>query len=210
MTSKEDFEQATKLCNSITGTSVDTLKKYAHLVNDMEELRDAAEALAKHLDDAIVKSSPCKYNVSTVENSIDGFRHYKFKKFSGLCGHNLSPILQTQVDEALRAEKGMLAIRMLIPILDFFNQWSGTLDDSYGEGGMFVADWNKRLEKAISLIIPDKLNNEDHAVIEEIMTSMENLEDYGWEGEVDESGGILQEILDGNYARIVFKRARQY
>lgn len=85
MVSREDFEQATKLClcNSIAGTSVDTLsslKKYAHLVDVMKELRDAADALAEHLDDAIVKASPCKYNVSTVENRIDGFRHLQIQE----------------------------------------------------------------------------------------------------------------------------------
>lgn len=51
---------------------------------------------------------------------------------------------------ALRAEEGMLAIQMLIPIIDFFNEWSGRLDDSYGEGGMFVSDWGEKLDEAIS------------------------------------------------------------
>lgn len=100
------------------------------------------------------------------------------------------------MDEALRAEDGILAIRMLIPILDFFNEWSGTLDDSYGEGGMFVMDWNERLEEAISFL-PDKVDDEDHAVFEEIMESMEQLDAYGWGGDVEESVRALQEILDG-------------
>ncbi len=209
MASREDFEQAIKLCSSITGTSVDTLKKCAHLVDVMKELRDAADALAEHLDDAIVKATPCKYDVSTVEKSINGFRHYKFKKFSGLCGHNLGPILEKQVDEALRAEEGMLAIRMLIPIIDFFNEWSGTLDDSYGEGGMFVMGWKRRLEEAISLL-PDRVDDEDYAVIEEIIESMEGLDAYGWGDDVEESVAALQEILDSTYDQKGCKRAKRY
>ena len=207
MVSRGEITQALKLCNIITDTPVDTLKKCANL-NEMSALRDAAEALAEHLDDAIVKSSPCKYNVTTVESSIDSFRHYKFKKFSGLCGHNLGPILATQVGEAIRAEDGMLAIRMLIPILDFFNEWAGTLDDSYGEGGMFVCDWNDQLEKAISLL-PDKLDGEDHAVIEEIMESMEQLDAYGWDSDVEDSRTQLQKILDSTQKKGC-KRTRKY
>jgi hypothetical protein len=30
----------------------------------------------------------------------------KFKKFSGLCDHNLSPILDNQVEEAIRSADG--------------------------------------------------------------------------------------------------------
>jgi hypothetical protein len=205
--SRDEITQALKLCNIITDTPVDTLKKYADL-DEMSALRDAAEALAEHLDDAIVKSSPCKYNVASVESSIDSFRHYKFKKFSGLCGHNLGPILTTQVGEAIRAEDGMLAIRMLIPILDFFNEWSGRLDDSYGEGSMFVYDWNVELKEAISLL-PDKLDDKNHAVIEEIMESMEALDDYGWGCNVADSRIELQKILDGTHKKGC-KRTRQY
>lgn len=194
MTSKS-IKQAIKLCNDIAGVSIDKLIKCTD-VQEMEELRDAAESLAEYLDDAIVKSSPCKYSVTTVEDSIDRFRHYKFKKFSGLCDHNLCPILNGQVGEAIRAEDGMLAIRMLIPILDFFNEWSGSLDDSYGEGGVFVLEWNGQLEKAISLL-PDELDNKDHEAIEEIMESMEKLDNYGWGDNVQESATKLQEVLDG-------------
>ena len=208
MTSKS-ISQAIKLCNNIAGISIDDLKKSSADVQEMTALRDAAQALAEHLDNAIVKSSPCKYDVTTVEDSIDDFRHYKFKKFSGLCGHNLGPILKNQVGEAIRAEDGMLAIQMLIPILDFFNEWSGRLDDSYGEGGMFVCEWNEQLEKAISLL-PAKLDDDDHAVIEEIMQSMEKLDDYGWGDDVGETGMQLQEILDGTDTARSFKRARQY
>jgi hypothetical protein len=128
---------------------------------------------------------------------------------SFLCGHNLGPILKNQVGEAIRAEDSMLAIQMLIPILDFFNEWSGRLDDSYGEGGMFVCEWNEQLEKAISLL-PAKLDDDDHAVIEEIMQSMEKLDDYGWGEDVGETGEQLQEILDGTDTARMFKRARQY
>eukprot|EP00956_Cyclotella_meneghiniana_P005358 scaffold6759_cov52-Cyclotella_meneghiniana.AAC.5 len=130
MTSKS-IKQAIKLCNAIAGVSIDKLKKCS-TVQEMEELRDAAESLVDHIDDAIVKSSPCKYNVITVEESIDGFRHYKFKKFSGLCNYRLAPILENQVSEAIRAEDGMLAIRMLIPILDFFNEWSDRVPRKQG------------------------------------------------------------------------------
>ena len=107
----------------------------------------------------------------------------------------MGPILETQVGEAIRAEDGMLAIQMLIPILDFFNEWSGALDDSYGEGGMFVFAWNAQLEKAISLL-PDELDDEDHAVIENIMESMEELDAYGWGSDVEDSQMKLQKILD--------------
>jgi hypothetical protein len=81
MTSKS-ISQAIKLCNNIAGISIDDLKKSSADVQEMTALRDAAQALAEHLDDAIVKCSPCKYDVETVEDSIDDFRHYKFKKFS--------------------------------------------------------------------------------------------------------------------------------
>jgi len=194
MTSKS-IKQAIKLCNAIAGVSIDKLKKCS-TVQEMEELRDAAESLVDHIDDAIVKSSPCKYNVITVEESIDGFRHYKFKKFSGLCNYRLAPILENQVSEAIRAEDGMLAIRMLIPILDFFNEWSDRLDDSCGEAGVFINEWDSQLDKAISLL-PDKVDNKDHEYIEEIMESMEKLDAYGWGGYVKESATKLQEILDG-------------
>jgi hypothetical protein len=132
--SSKDIKQALKLCNSIANKSIHDLQQCSN-VQEMTELRDAAQSLANHLNDTIVQLSPCKYDVTTVVTSIDSFRHYKFKKFSGLCGHNLAPILENQVGAALRAEEGMLAIQMLIPIIDFFNEWSGRLDDSYGEGG---------------------------------------------------------------------------
>eukprot|EP00986_Skeletonema_menzelii_P012123 scaffold6469_cov111-Skeletonema_menzelii.AAC.2 len=51
MTSKDEIKQALKLCNKILDTSVDTLKKCTDLINEMTALRDAAEALAEHLDD---------------------------------------------------------------------------------------------------------------------------------------------------------------
>ena len=54
MTSKDEIKQALKLCNKILDTSVDmycTLKKRTDLINEMTALRDAAEALAEHLDD---------------------------------------------------------------------------------------------------------------------------------------------------------------
>eukprot|EP00986_Skeletonema_menzelii_P012124 scaffold6469_cov111-Skeletonema_menzelii.AAC.3 len=86
---------------------------------------------------------------------------------------------------------------MLIPILDFFNEWSGAIDDSYGEGGMFVCEWNAQLEKAISLLTDDdELDDEDHAVIENIMESMEELDAYGWGSDVEDSQMKLQKILD--------------
>ena len=105
----------------------------------MKDLRDTARLMTEHLDSTIVKKTPCKYNRNTVEASINAFSHYNFKKHTGLCDHNLSPILEEQVAEAIRAEKGDVAIDMLIPLIDFFNQHSD-LDDSYGSGSMFF--WN--------------------------------------------------------------------
>ena len=191
----KDIKQTLELCNIIAGTPVATLQKCANR-NEMAVLRDAAEA--------IVKSLPCKYDVTTVERSIDSFRRDKFKNFYELCGH-LSPILETQVGGAHRAEDGMLAIQMLIPILNFFNKWSGSFNDSYGEGEMFVCDWNDQLEKAISFL-PDKLDDEDHAVIKKIMKSMKKLDAYGWGSDVEDSKMKLQKITSTKGC----KRARQH
>mmetsp|Transcript_7635 Transcript_7635/g.17281 ORF Transcript_7635/g.17281 Transcript_7635/m.17281 type:complete len:192 (+) Transcript_7635:16-591(+) len=165
----KEITHALKLCKGINDTSIDALKRAN--VNEMKALRDAARLMADHLDSAIVKMTPCKYNATTVEKSIDGFRQYKFKKMSGLCNYNLSPIIETQVGEAIRAERGELAIEMLIPIIDFFNDWSD-LDDSYGEGGVFVNEWASQMEEAISLLQPNWQNDD---LIEEVLESIGNM-----------------------------------
>ena len=195
MTLSSDIKQAIELCNTIASKSLNELNKSSN-IQDLQELQDAAQSMTNHLDNVITKLSPCKYNVSTVISSIDRFRHYKFKKFSGLCGHNLSPILDDQVEEAIRsADGGMLALKMLIPIIDFFNEWAGSLDDSYGEGGQFVYAWGDKLGDAIDRM-PQKIDNEDDLdAIEEILESMKGLGDYGWDCEVKECIDNLEDIL---------------
>lgn len=72
----------------------------------------------------------------------------------------------------------MLALKMLIPIIDFFNEWAGSLDDSYVEGGKFVYAWGDKLGDAIDRM-PKKIDNEDDLdAIEEILESIKGLGDY--------------------------------
>ena len=81
---KKDMAQAIKICNNINAMSFDSLKRAN--TNDTKALRDTARSMADHHDSAIAKVNPCKYTYTTmaVEEIIDGFRHYKFKKCSGL------------------------------------------------------------------------------------------------------------------------------
>ena len=175
MATEKDISQAINLCKKIKNTSEDTLKTYN--VQEMKDLRDTARLMTEHLDNTIVKKTPCKYNRNTVEASINGFSHYNFKKHTGLCDHNLSPILEEQVAEAIRAEKGDVAIDMLIPLIDFFNQHSD-LDDSYGSGSMFVSSWSERLNDAVDLLTDDW---EDDDLVEEALESIDGISsDYGY------------------------------
>ena len=186
--------RALALCNNINDASEDALKKCG--VKEMKQLRDVACSMAKHLDNAIVKKTPCKYNRSTVESSIDSFSHYKFKKHSGLCDHRLSPILDEQVKEAIRAEEGDVAIDMLIPVIDFFIQHDD-LDDSYGSGSMFVSSWCDKLSEAVFLLKPGWEND---SIVEEALESIESLQSssssYGWDTPgLDEVRSKLQRFL---------------
>ena len=81
---KKDMAQAIKLFNNINAMSFDSLNRAN--AKDMKAPHDTARSMADHLDSAIAKVT-----------RIDGFRHYKFKKCSGLCTHNLGPILDEQV-----------------------------------------------------------------------------------------------------------------
>ena len=102
----------------------------------------------------------------------------------------------------------MLALKMLIPIIDFFNEWAGSLDDSYGEGGQFVYKWADKLGDAIDRM-PKKIDNEDDLdAIEEILESMEGLGDYGWDSELGECIDNLEDILSKNGRADNTKRAR--
>ena len=86
-------------------------------------------------------------------------------------------ILDEQVAEAIRAEKGDVAIDMLIPLIDFFNQHSD-LDDSYGSGSMFVSSWSERLNDAVDLLTDDW---EDDDLVEEALESIDGISsDYGY------------------------------
>ena len=179
MATEKDISQALVLCKKINYTSESALKTYN--VQEMKDLRDTARLMADHLDNIIVKKTPCKYNRNTVEASINGFSHYNFKKHTGLCDHNLSPILDEQVAEAIRAEKGDVAIDMLIPLIDFFNQYPH-LDDSSGSGSMFVSAWIKSLNDAIDVLEDDWNDDWEHDdLIEEVLESIENIPN-NWKG----------------------------
>ena len=73
MATEKDISQALVLCKKINYTSESALK--THNVQEMKDLRDTARLMADHLDNIIVKKTPCKYNRNTVEASINGFSH---------------------------------------------------------------------------------------------------------------------------------------
>jgi len=180
--------QQSAMCQTINKVDVSTLKLAD--VDVMKELRDAARTMADRLDDAIVKLTPCKYNRETVNDAIDNFRHYNFRKFHGLCDHNLVPILDQQVPEAIRAEQGEVALDMLVPLIDFFNMHEG-LDDSFGSGSEYVGHWTEKLQEAAELLHPDWSNDD---LIKEVLQSVQNIsEDYfGYGG----SGENLEKVCD--------------
>jgi len=197
MATEKDISQALVLCKKINYTSEKALKTYN--VQEMKDLRDAARLMADHLDNTIVKETPCKYNRDTVLQSIDGFSHYNFKKHTGLCDHNLSPILDEQVAEAIRAEKGDVAIDMLIPLIDVFNQYPH-LDDSSGSGSMFVSAWIKSLNDAVDVLEDDWNDDWKHDdLIEEVLESIDNISnDYGWDLEdLEDAKSILEGYHSG-------------
>lgn len=96
--------------------------------------------------------------------------------------------------EALRAEEPGTALEMLLPILDFFNQYQDSLDDSYSAGSMFVQEWGSCLDEAIQLL-PEDWN--DGALVQELLATMEQCQDYGddlSEG-MDPLRAIIEELV---------------
>lgn len=160
-------------------------------VDGLRQLKKTAEALTKKLDSVIVRATPCPFNRKTVETEIDGFAHYRFRKMSGLCNYNLSPILKSQVEEALRAGRADLAMEMLVPILGFFSEFVGNLDDSDGSGSEFASyDWAKCLEKTISQLPQGWAND---AIVRELLKTISECGDYA--DDLEESKTSLLDLL---------------
>lgn len=54
-------------------------------------------------------------------------------------------LMAGQVEMAMQAEEPALVLDMLIPMINFFNDFQFDLDDSKGAGAVFLQDWTVRI-----------------------------------------------------------------
>mmetsp|Transcript_24423 Transcript_24423/g.53252 ORF Transcript_24423/g.53252 Transcript_24423/m.53252 type:complete len:343 (-) Transcript_24423:372-1400(-) len=187
------ISQTTLLCESIMKKSITELKGANPIA--LVKLRDQSRQLFRVLDDVVVKVTPfTKYSRQTVKVVIDKFRQYKFQKMSALCDYNLVPILQRQVMEALRAERGDIALDMLAEILGFFLKYGNTLSDDFGSGKEFMDEWIKCALGALDTV-PDTWD--DTEVAEELLVAMGECMRYRTNGGFFDVQEQLEALVEG-------------
>lgn len=157
---------ATVACESVFKASAAQLK--AVPVSKLQALVTAANELGPKLQLALRKATPCPFGRQTVDAAIDRFAHYRFRQYTGLCNHNLSPLLDNQVKVALDGDRPTLALEMLAPILSFFNDFQGQLDDSGGFSGDFLNDWCDCAERALHMLNNDTVDKPCGAICAEL------------------------------------------
>ena len=104
-------------CKAVKETTDDVLKNVTP--EALQTLRQQAQLMVSILDLAILKAKPFHYSRASVEEAIDRFSHYRFRQMTGLCDHNLCPLLEKYVKKAVQADQPTIALDMLVPILGF-------------------------------------------------------------------------------------------
>ena len=101
---------------------------------------------------------------------------------SGLCNHDLEPVLVKHIGGALEAERPDLALQMLVPIL---------------KGGCFYSTWDEFLIKNLDLL--DLKNTRDWTEfqedLEDLRRGMDTCKEYCHQGKgLDQVEELLQQI----------------
>lgn len=140
----------------------------------LQELRDASDALTRKLDSVAVKATPSREGIHQILEGLAG------KKWSGmkqLCDECLLPLMAGQVEMAMQAEEPALVLDMLIPMINFFNDFQFDLDDSKGAGAVFLQDWTTILSDALDML-DSSGQEQDRSCLEELLQAVQGFQAF--------------------------------
>eukprot|EP00287_Rhodomonas_sp_CCMP768_P019246 CAMPEP_0202815512 /NCGR_PEP_ID=MMETSP1389-20130828/6279_1 /ASSEMBLY_ACC=CAM_ASM_000865 /TAXON_ID=302021 /ORGANISM="Rhodomonas sp., Strain CCMP768" /LENGTH=229 /DNA_ID=CAMNT_0049487417 /DNA_START=154 /DNA_END=843 /DNA_ORIENTATION=- len=140
--------------------------------SQLQDLRDAADALARKLDAVMARAAPSREGIHQV---LEGFESRKWADMKQLCDECLLPLMSGQVEMAMQAEEPALVLDMLIPVINFFNDFQFELSDHTGAAAVFLQDWTTILSDALDMLDSSGVE-QDRACIEELLQAVQGFQ----------------------------------